>query len=344
MRRRGVAVPGALLLLAACSRPPSADQTPTAQATRGRIERLVVATGTIEPEEEVEVRPRISGIVERVHAAAGDVVERDQLLIDIERELLEAQAREAQARLDGARVEERYATTDLERATRLRGQGTLSEHDYDEARSRHERATAAIARDQATLESLTVQLRYASVRAPIAGKVLDVYAKVGSAVSSVAAVNGGTPLLALAAAGPLHLKGLVDENEIAWVQVGQDARIRTEAFGNRVFAGRVTEIKPLGQRQQNVTYFELEIEVTDPEAARLRPRMSADADIVTEVVEDAILVPETALVFEGNEVYVERPAGGAGQVERRPVRTGILEGGRAQVLEGLAAGDDVRLR
>ena len=118
--------------------------------------------------------------------------------------------------------------------------------------------------------------------------MLDVPVEEGSAVSPVTAVTGGTLLLSLAATSTLHLEGLVDENEVARVAVGQPARIRTEAFGERAFAGRVRKISPVGQRIQNVTYFEVEVEVTDADGAALRPRMSGDAEIVTEVVEDAL--------------------------------------------------------
>ena len=125
----------------------------------------------------------------------------------------------------------------------------------------------------------------------------------------------------------------------------QSARIRTEAFSGRHFAGEVRKIKPLGSRQQNVTYFEVEIRVTDPQAAQLRTRMSADADIVTETVDDALVIPEAALVFEGDAVLVDRVVrASAPTLERRPVKVGIVAGNKAQILDGIAAGDEVRLR
>jgi len=129
------------------------------------------------------------------------------------------------------------------------------------------------------------------------------------------------------------------------VALGQPARIRTEAYPGRTFAGEVRDIAPLGQRQQNVTYFEVEVLVTDPEARLLRPRMSADADIVTEVIEDALVVPETALIFEGGDVLVERVVRASSpKLERRQVEVGLVSGPRVQVLKGLEAGDEVRLR
>ena len=192
-------------------------------------------------------------------------------------------------------------------------------------------------------DKLATQLSYAGVTSPLAGRVLDVHVEEGQAVSPVTAVTGGTLLLSLAATDTLHLEGLVDENEVSRIAVDQPARIRTEAFADRVFAGRVREIAPVGQRVQNVTYFEVEIEVTDEDAALLRPRMSGDGEIVTEVVEDAIVVPETALRYRGDEVYVERRNGDA-PGEEQVVRVGIVDGSRVQILEGLEPGDVVRVQ
>jgi HlyD family secretion protein len=333
------------LHLAACARQEAAEVGPVAPVARTRIERIVVATGTIEPEKEVEVRPRISGIVERVHVAAGDVVSAGQLLVEIDRELLEAQAAEARSRLQRSQVEQRYAKLEMERSATLRRGGTVAPQENERAEARYKRSEAAVARDAAAREYLEVQLRQTHVTAPMAGTILDVDVEEGDAVSDVTAVTGGTRLLTLAADDVLHLKGLVDENEIVRVAVGQPARIRTEAYGDRVFGGRVREIKPVGERQQNVTYFEVEVLVVDPDAKLLRPKMSADADIVSEVVDAAVVVPETALLYEGDDVYVETVGASTSSArERRQVTIGIVDGDRVQIVAGLEPGEQVRLR
>jgi RND family efflux transporter MFP subunit len=334
---------GALLALAlGCGGEP-APPAPTARAELGRIERIVVATGTIEPGKEVEVRPRIPGIIERIAVEEDDLVEQGQLLVEIERELLESQAAEAKAALEEARVQQRFAASELERARKLVQSGARSPQHLEDMQARSDQAETRTARAEAALRTIATQLSYARVVSPLAGRVLDVHVEEGSAVSPVTAVTGGTLLLSLAATDSLHLDGLVDENEVARVVVGQPARIRTEAFPERVFEGRVREIAPLGERIQNVTYFRVEIEIRDPGLSVLRPRMSGDADIVTEVVEDALLVPETALHYRGDEIYV-RSSNGDGPPEERPVRIGIVDGRRVQVLEGLAAGDVVVLQ
>jgi HlyD family secretion protein len=330
-----------LLLLCACG---GGDEiaVPGAEVERGRIERIVVATGTIEPVKEVEVRPRIAGIVEKIHVDDGDSVKPGQPLVEIERELLASQLREAEAAVREARVALRYAKIELDRAAELQRTGAASPQHEDGARSSHERAEAGLARAEAVYDTLKTQLSYATVTSPLAGRVLDVHVEEGSAVSPVTAVTGGTLLLSLAATDTLHLEGLVDENEVARVALGQPARIRTEAYGGRVFAGRVREIAPLGKRVQNVTYFEVEIEVEDPDAGLLKPRMSGDGEIVTEVVEDAVVVPETALRYDGDRVLVD-VVNGDGPASAREVEVGIVDGARVQILKGALPGERVQV-
>ena len=119
---------------------------PTAEVERGRIERIVVATGTVEPAREVEVRPRIPGIIQKIYVDAGDAVQANQPVVEIERELLEAQVREAQASLAEARVEQRYAGIEVKRSQELERGGAASPQQGDTARARVESSQAAVAR------------------------------------------------------------------------------------------------------------------------------------------------------------------------------------------------------
>ena len=157
-------------------------------------------------------------------------------------------------------------------------------------------------------------------------------------------VTGGTVLMTIADTAVLHVKGVVDENEIGRVRVGMPARIRTEAFPEATFAGRVRKIAPVGTRKNNVTSFTVEVTVLEGLDV-LVPRMSADADIVAEVHEGALALPEAALVYEGEQAFVERvdpvSGGGAG---RTAVRVGISQGDRMEILDGLAEGEAVRLQ
>src|SRR5215470_8440780 len=239
-------------LLAARWTRPTDDIGETARVERGALERIVVASGTIEPEHLVEVRAKVSGIVERFTVDAGDRVRAGEVVAEIDRETLEAAVREARAIVQEARVE-------LDHKNSLFTRGVESQEALDRDHAAAGEAEARLARAQATLERLEQELAYATITAPIDGVVLRRELNPGAAVASVASVTGGTVLMTIADTSQMHLLGTVDENEIAQVRVGMDARIRTDAYADRVFPGRVRKIASLGDRKENVTSFKVEV-------------------------------------------------------------------------------------
>ena len=100
----------------------------------------------------------------------------------------------------------------------------------------------------------------------------------------------------------------------------------------------------MGERIQNVTYFEVEIEIIDADAALLRPRMSGDAEIVAEVLPDSLVVPETALRYAGDEIYVLVLSDNGSEPERRTIEIGVVDGDQVQILSGLELGEEVSLQ
>jgi HlyD family secretion protein len=345
--RRVFYIVGALLLGAAVifflrSRDGHEEIGATAKVERGRIERVVVASGTVEPEQMIEVRPRISGIVEEFLVEAGDRVRAGDVVARIERQTLEAAVREARAVVQEAEVARDLSARDLSRLNDLFRKGVESSERLDQVNSNHQGAAARLARAQATLDRLDQELAYATITAPIDGVV---------AATSIReprrrrfAVTGGTILMTIADTSQMHLLGVVDENEIADVRVGMEARIRTETYPDRVFPGRVRKIASIGDRKENVTSFKVEVAVLEG-ADALRAKMSADADVIAEVHEGALLVPETTLLYEGNDIVVEVVEHASEpQLVRHPVKIGISNGARVEILEGVGEGDEVKLQ
>lgn len=315
----------------------------TAVVERGEIERVVVASGTIEPEDLVDVRAKISGIVEHFHADAGDRVKAGQVIAEIDRDTLEAAVREARAVLQEAQVTRDHAAVERRRKEDLLARGVESRETVDRAQAEHAAAEARVARARATLDRLEQELAYATITAPIDGLVLRRELNAGAAVASVASVTGGTVLMTIADTSKMHLLGTVDENEIALVRVGMEARIRTDAYPDRVFPGRVRKIASLGDRKDNVTSFKIEVDLLTG-VGQLWPRMSGDADVVTELRRESLIVPEAALVYEGNDAFVEVVEyGSEPRLERRRVRTGIFNSDRVEIVDGLHSGDRMKL-
>lgn len=316
----------------------------TAKASRASIERIVIASGTIQPEHLVEVRPKISGIVERFLVDAGDRVRAGQVVAEIDRETLASAVREARAVVNEAEVNRDHAAVELQRRTTLFGRGVESKDIVDRVQAEHAGAEAVVERARATLQRLEQELGYATVTAPIDGIVLRRDLNAGAAAASVASVVGGTVLMTIADTSALHVLGIIDENEIARVRVGMPARIRTETYPERVFQGRVRKIASMGDRKDNVTSFKVEVTVLEG-IADMWALMSADADIITEVHDNALILPETALLYEGNSIFVEVVEHASeAHLLRKAVKTGISNAERVEILEGLAEGDEVKLQ
>jgi HlyD family secretion protein len=322
------------------------DETlgPTAKVERGAIERIVVASGTIEPEHLVEVRPKVSGIIQRFQVDAGDRVSAGQVVAELDRETLESAVREARAVVHEAEVERDHAAVELKRREDLFARGVESKDVLDRLRAQHAGAGARLEHAGASLNRLEQELAYATITAPIDGVVLERPLNPGAAAASVASVTGGTVLMIIADTSQMHLLGVVDENEIARVKVGMEARIRTETYPDRTFPGRVRKIASIGDRKNNVTSFKVEVTVLDG-IASLWPRMSGDADIVAEVHDHALIIPEAALRYLGNDVTVDvvQHASPARHVTHQ-LRLGISQKDRVEVLDGLQEGDEVALQ
>ena len=233
------------MLAVGCTGGGSVDPGPTAAVERERIERIIVATGTIEPEKELEVRPRIAGVIEAIHVEAGDRVERNQPLMEIERELLEAQVREAEAAAATTRViEYRYCE---DRARPLPGAraagGAASRGDARRGQLALPARPGGRGPGQGGARHPGyTQLSYATVRLTRRrGACSQVLRRGGrSAVSPGHVGNRRHPDRDHARRNrpSSTSKGLVDENEVARVALDQKARVRTEAYGDRTFDGK----------------------------------------------------------------------------------------------------------
>jgi HlyD family secretion protein len=213
------------------------------------------------------------------------------------------------------------------------------------ARARVAEATANVAQARAAVERADEELANATIRAPIRGTVLSRDVEVGSPVSSILNLGANATLvMTLGDIDRVFVRGKVDEADIGRVRLGQYARITTETFRDKVFEGRVTEISPIGVEKDNVTTFQVEVSIENP-GKELKANMSANAEIVLEQFPDSLLVPETAIIYDAQRnPFVDLVDPGAKNGRRRvPVKVGVGNGTRMQVLSGLKAGDKVVL-
>jgi HlyD family secretion protein len=206
-------------------------------------------------------------------------------------------------------------------------------------------AAANVAQAQAAVERAEEELANATIRAPIRGRILARDIEIGSPVSSILNMGAAaTPVITMGDISQVFVRGRVDETEIGNLRLGQPARIRVETFKDRVFQGKVTQISPMGVERDNVTNFEVRVSIDNP-GHELKANMTANAEIVLEERANVVIVPEAAVIYDADRrasVEVVAPSERTGR-RRVPIKVGISNGTRTQVVEGLKQGDRVVL-
>jgi HlyD family secretion protein len=213
------------------------------------------------------------------------------------------------------------------------------------SRARVTEAVAVVAQARAAVERAEEELANATIKAPIRATVLARDVEVGSPVSSILNLGANATLvMTLGDIEQVFVRGKVDEADIGRVRLGQTARITTETFRDRTFQGRVTQISPIGVEKDNVTTFEVKVSIDNP-GMELKANMTANAEIVLQELPNSLLVPEAAVTYDTRrDAFVEVPDAGERTGRRRvPVKVGIGNGTKIQVLSGLRAGDKVVL-
>lgn len=278
-------------------------------------------------------------------------------------------AAEAQARKNEIEAEApdlAFAKSAEQRAQSLSAQKLISEEALDQARTVYEQAAnrqraaqsqllvsrakiqearAQVAQAQAAAERAAEELANSTIKAPIRGTVLTRDVEIGSPVSSILNLGANATLvMTLGDIGQVFVRGKVDEADIGGVRLGMTARITTESFREQTFTGKVTQISPIGVEKDNVTTFEVEVSIDNP-GQQLKANMTANAEVILEERADTLVVPEAAITYDAQKaasVEVIDPAVESGR-RRVPVKVGIGNGTRTEVLEGLTAGQKVVL-
>jgi len=348
------------------------DPSKLGSIEKGDVARSVVATGKVQPLSKVDVKSKASGIVKKLYVHYGDQVTTGQLLAELDKEQLVASVAEARANLLAAeaayernRIEAEgpdlpFLRSALERARKLSSDGLISPSLLDDALKAYEmgknRQTAAkshaavskaeVEKARAMLDRVLTDLKNATIVSPMDGLVLSRDVEVGDAVSSILVMGSqATLIMTLGDVSDVYVLGKVDEADIGKVFLDQPARIVVESFRDKKFDGKVTKISPLGKEKDNVTTFEVRVSIGNP-TGELKANMSANAEIILEEKKGVLLLPESAVLYDKErKASVEVPDEKAPQGRRKvAVRTGISNGVKTELQEGLAEGDRIVLQ
>ena len=320
----------------------------TEPAEVGDIVKKAVATGAVIPRKEIAVKPQVSGIIASIKVEPGDRVRRGDLLAIIRVIPQTAALAAGESRVNVAKIRLEDAEREADRNQKLFEEGVLPETAL---------RSVALARDTAR-EELAAAEDYLAVirrgvparsetetntlvRATMEGMVLDVPVKEGASVIESNTFNDGTTIATLADMNDLIFEGKVDESEVGKLSPGMNMVLTIGALEPRRFDAVLEHIAPKGFEENGAVQFKIRAALKVPEDALIRANYSANADIVLDRRDQVVSVKESVLQFEGEEIFVEVET--APQTfERRKVKTGLSDGIKIEVLEGLVRDDKVK--
>ena len=321
------------------------------------IEKTTVLTGTIEPRDEIDIKPKISGIIAEINVEAGDMVSAGDVIARIKVVSDESQLASAKNRINAAQIALNDALVRHERNTTLYDKKVISLEEYQNtqvevAKAREELAAArnsyAIVKDGISPDNATESNTL--VRATTSGLVLDVPVKVGASVIQSNNFNDGTTIATIADMNKLIFKGTVDETEVGNLHQGQDMEISIGALPDVNLVATIEFISPKSKTSSGANTFELKAGLQVPEGMHLRAGYSANAKVLLKKAENVLTIPESSIEYEGANtfVYILKDKKDTVSVmpvtafERKPIVAGLSDGINVEVREGLAADDRIR--
>ncbi|WP_255120131.1 efflux RND transporter periplasmic adaptor subunit [Synechococcus sp. Cruz CV-v-12] len=311
----------------------------TVVAARGTLPGTVTASGELEAARSVNVSPKRGGVLEKLYVVEGDAVRQGQPIALMDSGDLRDRQNELQAQVRQAAAEYGRSRSEFERRRALYQQGAISQDDFASFGTRLLTSQAALDAARQRSGQRDVERGELTIRAPFDGVITQRFADPGAFVTpttSASANAGASSSSVVEIAQGLEAVASVPESDIGRIKKGQAASVRVDAFPERRFAARVRQIAPRAVKTNNVTSFEVKLQLVDPHN-ELRIGMTADIDFQTGTLPAETLVPTVAVVTRGGRPGVLL-VGKDDQPSFQPVTLGSSSGRNTQILNGLKQG------
>lgn len=316
------------------------------------IRKTTVVTGKIEPRNEVNVKPQISGIITEILKEAGETVQEGEVIAKVKVIPDMGSLSAAQSRLRLAEINRKQAQTDYDREKTLFDKGLVAADEYDKIAQTLRQAREEVDAAQDNLEVVRdgVSKSNASasstlIRSTITGLILDIPVKVGNSVILANTFNDGTTIATVANMNDLIFRGNIDETEVGRLSTGMTMKITIGALQDLKFDARLEYIAPKATDQNGANQFEIKAAVNLPSnTTNIRSGYSANAEIVLAEAKNVLAVQESAIEFDGDDtyVYVIKGEGDKQTYERRKVQTGISDGINIEIRSGVKPNERIR--
>jgi HlyD family secretion protein len=313
------------------------------------IIKKTVATGSIVPRKEIAIKPRVSGIVDKIYVEAGSYVKQGQLLAKIKIVPNMVNLNNAESNFNKASIVFQDAKKELSREEKLYSEKLISEFEYNQFLVSYKKAQEDLQMAENNLQLVkegaskkSGQASSTLITSTVSGMLLDVPVKEGSSVIESNNFNEGTTIALIADINEMIFVGKVDESEVGKIKEGMNLNLTIGALPDKIFKARLEFISPKGIDKDGTIQFEVKAALNLDKSDFIRSGYSANADIVLDRRDHVLAIHESLLQFGKDSIYVEVETKSK-NFEKRLIKTGLSDGLDIQVLSGIDKDDHIKI-
>ena len=328
----------------------SVEEYDTTTPFTSSIKKTAVVTGKVIPEDEVEIKPQLNGIIEKILVEEGDILNEGDLIARIKVVPDEASVYRVQSQVNNLKLAVKNAERDFQRSTDLFAKQIISQQDFDNAELSYNQAKENLSAAQNDLEIIKKgsvsgsTTANTNIRATVSGTILEIPVKLGDQVIQSNNFSAGTTVAIIADLNTMIFEGKVDEAEVGKLYNGQGLIVSMAAIPGEEFDASLKFVAPKGTEEQGAVQFKIEADVTLSESVFVRAGYSANASLVIDRRDDVMVIPEALLQFDRRTQapFVEIETGNQ-KFERKDIEIGLSDGINVEVLSGLSMDTKIKI-
>ena len=315
------------------------------------LQKTTVATGKVEPRDEILIKPQISGIIDEVYKEAGQSIRKGEVIAKVKVIPELGQVNSAESRVRLAEINEKQAQTDFDRVEKLFKDKLISREDFEKSEVALKQARVEVQTAKDALEIIkegitknSASLSSTLIRSTIDGLILDVPVKAGNSVIMSNTFNDGTTIATVANMNDMIFRGNIDETEVGRIHEQMPIKLTIGALQNLTFNAILEYISPKGVETNGANQFEIKAAITIPDSVQIRSGYSANAEIVLQKANQVLAVPESTVEFSGDStfVYIMTDSVPEQKFQRTQVTAGMSDGIKIEIKKGVTVQDKIR--
>ncbi|WP_405567646.1 efflux RND transporter periplasmic adaptor subunit [Polaribacter sp. Asnod6-C07] len=314
------------------------------------IVKKTVATGKVTPLEEIEIKPQITGIIDKIMLLEGSKVKKGDLIATVRVVPNEQSLISAKGRVDNIRISLSNAEISYKRNKNLFDKGVISRQEFENVELTYNQAKQDL--KNAQNDYMIIKKGSAgsggsantNIMAQMSGTILEIPVKEGDQVIQSNNFNAGTTIASIADMSKMIFEGKVDESEVGKLVSGSDIEVSIGAIEGKMFPAKLNFIAPKGTEESGAVQFKIKADVSLDDNYFIRAGYSANADIVLEKKDSVLSIKEALLKFDKKteEPYVEVKTG-EGTFEKRTLKLGTSDGVNVEILDGVSETDEIKI-